>query len=361
MNEIGQLRSLADIGEKRLVGLILERLALPAIIVGGRGNDATALDIGLEGSVLLVTTDRCPTPLAYKMDSSNVGIWGDLAITCVASDLLASGGRPTAFLVTLLLPQDLSGTDVLRLMRRAEALANSLGAAIVAGDTKESSRLEVVTTGLALAPRHRLVRRCGARAGDLLVLTGQVGAFTAAHLAWKRGVAQADLASELLIPVLEPRPAYEAATTLLLELEPKAGMDLSDGLLSTVFTLADLNCLGITIKESSLPISQAAVEVAHRFSVPPLRLAFGTGDWQIAYAVDPDQWRELPPTSRAHRQLYPIGEFTSDAGVRLYGNDGRFRELCRIEQQHFAATSADRSFLDHLLQTSIFVESPQVC
>ena len=233
-------RLLRDIGEKKVVKAILESFTPPTCIFGGRGNDATALDLGLD-KLIVITTDRCPTPLAFKMDPTNFGVWGDLAITCVASDLLASGTKPAAFLVNLLLPRFLTLEGVIDLLTQAEALAKSLGAEIVAGDTKESPHLEVVATGLGVLERGRHVRRLGARPGDILVLTGEIGNFTAANLAYERKIAESDLDSSIVTSVIKPRPAYNVAIALLQEILPSAGMDLSDGLLSTIFTLAEIN------------------------------------------------------------------------------------------------------------------------
>ena len=108
------------------------------------------------------------------------------------------------------------------------------------------------------------------------------------------------------------------------------------------------------LKESALPISTGALSIAHRLSVEPLRLAFGTGDWQIAYAIDPFQWEQLSNNSRVYHQLFPIGKFTKEFGVCLACKDGTLRKLRRIEQEHFLDSCADRSFLDYLMEIPLF-------
>ena len=151
-------------------------------------------------------------------------------------------------------------------------------------------------------------------------------------------------------------PAHEVALGLMSSMNPTAGMDLSDGLLGTVFTLAELNGLGVTLCEESLPISAPAIEMGHRFSVDPLRLAFGTGDWQIAYSVDPVEWQRQDRTSGTASRVSHIGTFTDDkAGIWLLCRDGHRRQLRRIEQQSFLETWADRGFLEYLLDTPLFV------
>lgn len=345
--------TLADVGEKRLVKLILDALSVPKCAIGGRGGDATAIDLGL-GRLLAVASDRCPTPLAYKLDPLNIGVWGDLAITCVASDLIAAGSRPAAFLITLLLPRNLFVGQVVELMNRAESLAKSVGADIVAGDTKEATHLSVITTGIGLLSNNYYLQRRDSLPGDELVLTGRIGDFTAAHLAFERGIPRKNIDSSLMTSVYSPRPAFEPAMKLFERVKPHAGMDLSDGLLSTVFTLAEQSGLGINLKESAIPISQMTIAMAKRCSVEPLRLAFGTGDWQIAYSVSKDDWLRFSQTNQAEPVLYPIGEFTEKPGIRMVCNDGQTRNLRRIEQEHFLDSWADRNFLQYLLETPLF-------
>jgi thiamine-monophosphate kinase len=354
MTKLTKSTTLLDIGEKQLVKLLMKELSASAVIPGGRGNDATALDIGLPDELLLVNIDRCPTPLAFKMDPSNLSVWGDLAITCVASDQLASGANPTAFLTSLLLPRDLLVSKVVEMVQHAESLAHSLEAEIVAGDTKESSELGVIATALGIVKKGRLITRKGARPGDVLVLTGELGSFTATQLAWKLGMSPNEMTPEMLASVLEPRPAVRSARTLLSEIHPNAGMDLSDGLLNALFLLSELNGLGIILDEEAIPISKLAVHLAHRFDILPLRLAFGTGDWQIVYAVDQNEWGKLLHKEEIVRSLHPIAEFTSEPGVRLRSKEGEVVELMRIEQEHFSSASADRGFLDYLLKAPLF-------
>jgi len=257
--------------------------------------------------------------------------------------------------MSLLLPRQMRADDVIALVKRADAAAGRLGAGIIAGDTKEAPHVNVITCGVGRFLNGRQITRRGARPGDLLVLTGELGAFTGAHLGFHKGLPKSELDAKLLQPVFSPTPADKTVFELLASVNPTAGMDLSDGLLSTAFALAELNDLGITLREKDIPISRPAVEIARRFSVGPIRLAFGTGDWQIAYAVDPGAWQGLDPAAPIRKQVIPIGEFTDQhSDVWFECIDGQRRQLRRIEQQHFLETWADRGFLEYLLDTPLF-------
>lgn len=348
--------TLAELGEKRAVQSILAVLDPSSSLIGGLGSDAAALDIGSGNDYLLACIDRSPTPLAYKMSAANIAVWGDLAITCVASDILASGGYPIAFVTSLILPPDTRGGDVIDIMRRAQHASADLGASIVGGDTKEGDGCRLTTAAIGLCPKTSLVRRVGARAGDILVVTGELGTFTAAELAWRRGDDWQQLDHDKYGCVFRPRPAFKAARLLLGSLTPRAGMDLSDGLLSTAFGLANCNNLCVELEEDSIPFTPEAVSMASRFSVDPMRLALGTGDWQIAFVVDRNDWDALSPDSELRRRVRAIGRMTEGSGVRLLRADASTTRFRRVEQESFVRTSADQQFLDVLLNEPLFEE-----
>jgi thiamine monophosphate kinase len=147
-------------------------------------------------------------------------------------------------------------------------------------------------------------------------------------------------------------PAFKATRELVGLTEPVAGMDLSDGLLSTMFDLAAINGLGINLNEAAIPISARAADVARQFSIDPLRFAFGTGDWEIAFVLDQADWKRIQGSCQS---IHAIGAFTGDhTEVRLTRQDGQVRPLKRIEQEHFLNTSADRSFLEYLLEAPLY-------
>lgn len=352
----GSALRLNELGEKRAVRSILSILEPSSLLVGGLGSDAAAIDIGSDRDYLLVCIDRSPTPLAYKMSSQNMAAWGDLAITCVASDVLASGGYPIAFVTSLILPSDTAGEDVIDIMQHAQRASADLDASIVGGDTKEGSSCRLTTAAIGLCPKNQLVRRTGARAGDVVVITGELGTFTAAELAWRNGDDWQRLDQNKYDCVFRPRPAFKVARLLLASITPRAGMDLSDGLLSTAFGLAEANNLGVEIDEGAIPIAQEALSIASRFSVDPMRLALGTGDWQIAFAVDGDEWKRLPDDGEVKRRVRAIGRMTDKSGVRLNRTDSSTRSFRRIEQESFVKASADQQFLDVLLKDPLFEE-----
>ena len=88
---------------------LIDLLPRAPFLVGGVGNDAAALDIGLpDGKLLLVNSDRTGVNLAFQLELSSPVCIGDLAVSHAVSDIYACGGLPNAITTVLLLPADTS-------------------------------------------------------------------------------------------------------------------------------------------------------------------------------------------------------------------------------------------------------------
>src|SRR6059058_4823147 len=158
---------LGDAGELRLLGELEARGLAERI-----ENDAAQLRGGL-----VVTQDALVEGVHFRLDWIS---WRDLGFRAAAvniSDLAASGAEPEALIVSLGLPGETELADVLELY---EGMTEA-GVPVLGGDTTASR--EVYLSVTALGPSERVPGRGGARPGDLLVVTGPLGAAGAAHRA----------------------------------------------------------------------------------------------------------------------------------------------------------------------------------
>jgi len=155
---------LADVGERGLLAE-LERRGLAS----GIADDAARLADGR-----IVTQDALVEGVHFRLDWIS---WRDLGFRAAAvnlSDLAASGAEPEGLVVTLAAPPDTAVDDVVELY---EGLAEP-GVPVIGGDTTAADRLVLSVT--ALGRSERVPGRGGARPGDLLVVTGPLGAAGAA-------------------------------------------------------------------------------------------------------------------------------------------------------------------------------------
>jgi thiamine-monophosphate kinase len=216
---------LSELGEFGLLAE-LERLGL----VRGIGDDAAEL-----GDGLVVTQDALIEGVHFRLERLS---WRDLGYRAAAvnlSDLAASGAEPLGLVVTLGLPAD---TDLECVVELYRGVAET-GVGVVGGDTTASPC--VVLSVTALGRSERVPGRGGARPGDLLVVTGPLGASGAA---FRRG--------------RYARPPLRLAEGRALAAHAHALLDLSDGLARDAGHIAERSGCRLVLELERVPIADGA-------------------------------------------------------------------------------------------------------
>jgi thiamine-monophosphate kinase len=216
LSELGELGLLAELEERGLAR--------------GVENDAAQLAGGL-----VVTQDALVEDVHFRLDWTTYRELGYKAAAVNLSDLAASGAEPEALLVTLGTPGDTELEDVLDLY----AGLNEPGVPVVGGDTTRAERVYLSVT--ALGRSKRVPGRAGARPGDLLVVTGPLGA---AGAAFREG--------------RHARPPLRLAEGRRLAAEAHALIDVSDGLAVDAGHLASRSGCRLVIEVERVPLAPGA-------------------------------------------------------------------------------------------------------
>ncbi len=312
------MKTLRDIGENNLLRGLLPRLPQRADTPVGPGDDCAVVRLPGAADDWLLTTDPVIEHRHFLPDTPARRI-GRKAIARAISDIAAMGGQPRWILINLVAP---AGTPLARirgLYAGMIAAARRWRLGILGGDTAEGAALELHITAIGCVPRGTAVLRSGARAGDLLYVTGALGG------AWLPGSRH-----HLLF---EPR--LDAGRFLAERRFATALMDLSDGLAADLPRLLDASKRGVRLDAAAIPISRAASNTD-----APLRHALEDGeDFELLFTVPP---RKAAAFEAAWKRRFPklpatrIGAILANPRQRdILRPDGSASPLAPGGYQHF--------------------------
>jgi thiamine-monophosphate kinase len=220
--------------------------------------------------MMVITTDMLhrTTDFVPGMSDWQAG-WMSAAVTL--SDIASMGADPAFILIAVGLDDWKCLTGV---MQGAQDCCRKFGAKIIGGDIDRHGELTVVTTGLGTVEPEHLVRRTGARAGDLVCITGIPGQAQA----WLDGFCQFEKA------LFEPQPRVDEGRRLGRS-GVSAMMDDSDGLALSLYDLMSVNTCGFSIDSAKLPLP-AGIPRGHARELA----LYGGGDYELIFTIDPERY-----------------------------------------------------------------------
>jgi thiamine-monophosphate kinase len=323
-------------GEFELLARVRERLPAPGPRVRlGMGDDAA---VTVPGGATATSVDAIVEGVHFRREHCGAGPIGRKALATALSDLAAMGAEPGEAYVVLGVPPGMGEEECLELIDGAAALAAETGTTLAGGDVIRAPALTVAVTvvGHADAP-ERFVTRAGARPGDALVLTGEIGGAAAGLLLLERpelaDAVTPGTAERLRARQIEPRPRLDAGRALAAA-GATAMIDLSDGIGGDARRLAEESGAGLRIDASALPLASGVAEVAAAAGRNPLQLAISGGeDYELLAAVPPERLVEAASaTGEAGTTLTQVGEVVAAEGVEIRPPGGLMLEAEGFDQ-----------------------------
>jgi thiamine-monophosphate kinase len=194
--------------------------------------------------------------------------WMSAAVTL--SDIAAMGACPGIVLLAIGLDR---GSRLRDILKGAKACCSEAGAVLAGGDLDSHQELTIVSSGIGFARQGKVVRRQGSHPGDRICITGPLGRAQAALEGF-------DQYRQLL---LQPVPKVREGLALA-EAGVTSLMDISDGLVLSLYDLLDANSCGYSVKSSLLPyLDGVPPEKSREFAL------YGGGDYELLFTCPPER------------------------------------------------------------------------
>ena len=292
-----------------LIAKLTQNLSTNESVVAGAGDDCAVIDLGVPDKLILFKTDAVVEGVHFTKEMLPEKI-GRKALARCLSDIAAMAGTPTAALVTIALPKNFDAEFVEKIYAGLNSVAAKFGVAIVGGETTTNpERILISISLIGTVPRGKQVLRSGAKTGDAIFVTGELGGSIAGkHLDFEPRLTEAHWLAE-----------HFAVHALL---------DLSDGLAGDLRHIVNASKVGAEILKSALPVSRAAkLRARENSSAKPAALAALTDgeDFELLFTVASkdavkllDAWKKKFPATK----LTCIGKIVAGEGILLRDKTG---------------------------------------
>lgn len=333
LGEFGLIDRIAGTVEKRQDSTIL-----------GIGDDAALIDTGEK--LMAVSTDQLLEGVHFDLSYMPLKHLGFKAVAVNVSDIAAMNAVPTQITVSLGLSNRFSVEAIDALYEGIQIACQAYKVDLVGGDTSSSaSGLVINVTAMGVVTTNDVTRRSGAKAGDILCVTGDLGAAYLGLQILEREK-QVFLANPEMQPKLEGydyliqrqlRP--EARMDIVHELQkksivPTSMIDVSDGLASEIYHLAKHSDVGFRIYEKNLPIDQGAMDAAYEFKLDPTTCALNGGeDYELLFTISAEDHEAL----KQHPDIHFVGHVqAASEGVDMVTKGENIVPLTAQGWKHFS-------------------------
>ena len=333
------------IGEFALIDKINQRVVLQhASTLKGIGDDAAVVDCESDHKKL-ICTDMLLEGVHFDLSYMPLAHLGYKAVTVNVSDIAAMNGIPKQMTISLGLSNRMSVEAVEALYEGIHAAAKDYQIDIVGGDTTSSrSGLVISITLIGESASDNIVYRNGAKEGDILCLSGDIGgAYMGLQILEREKEVfkvdpnmqpQLDKYSYIVGRQLRPKARMDVIHELGdLGILPTSMIDISDGLASEIFHLCKQSQKGVCIYEDKLPIEKQTFETAAEFSMDPNTAALNGGeDYELLFTIDQKDFEKI----KNHDDITTIGYIHApDLGKVMITNNKSTIELTAQGWIHF--------------------------
>lgn len=292
----------------------------------------------LAGHELVLTADALVSGIHFLADDP-ADLIARKMLRVNLSDLAAKGAKPVGYLMTTAFSSEIDEAWVAAFAQGLAVDHAEFGISLMGGDTVSTpGPLTLSLTALGTVPTGKALRRGGAKAGDIVLVSGSIGDGALGLKVLRHeflGLSTEDrryLADRYHIP--QPRVALGQA--LLATGRVRAMMDVSDGLVADLAHIAKASGVAATLRANDVPVSDAAAAIlAEETDLLPLLLT-GGDDYELLLTAAPDSVPDLLGlAAELEVPLTEIGEIAAGSGVSVVDRDGGALEIGSTGFRHF--------------------------
>ena len=326
------MSSAKELGERKIIELILECLdQMPNPLIPF-GDDASAVDLGTD-KLAVINMDM----LVGKTDvPRTMSLWqaARKAVIMNISDLAAKGAQPLALLASIGLPPNLTKMDIQQIGKGLNAGAREYNAYLLGGDTNEASDLIISCMALGVCRKHHLIKRSGAKPGDYVAVTGSFGKTASGLKILMNGLSAPENSGKLVASVLMPKARVKEGMILAQSQATTASIDSSDGLAWSLHEISRASNVGFHL--DTLPIAPEAERFAKIHGFDPVELAlYGGEEYELLVTIKPKLWQEAKKAvENVGGNLNKLGRVTEEKQLLLQ-TDGKLVSIEARGWEHF--------------------------
>ena len=292
------LRTLTNIRNRNAGGIGLEAL-----------DDGAVIPVG-EFQLVFTTDSHVVRPLFFPG-----GDIGRLSICGTVNDLAMMGGRPLALSCGMIIEEGFAIADLERIVRSMDEALTESGAHLVTGDTKVMERgaldgIVINTSGIGIA--ETVVRDCGLREGDRILVSGTLGDHGLAVLTHREGFDLGEQIRSDVAPLWDLVEGALAAGEIHAMKDPTRG-----GFASAINEMAKKSGVRVTIDETALPVRRSVRSAGEMLGIDPLEVA---NEGKVVMGVPADDADAVLASLRSHRygkDAAIVGRVTAGSRVIL--------------------------------------------
>jgi thiamine-monophosphate kinase len=320
----------------------IDRIKVDALVrlyqgLVGIGDDCALFKVS-PGMTALLTTDMLIERVHFLREVMTPYQIGYKSLAVNLSDIAAAGGIPKEAFVSIAVPESVNVEDLEGIYKGMKDLGRQFEVNITGGDTTGSFQDLVINIALTGEVEEDLALfRSGAKEGDLICVTGNLGDSAAGLDIILKHVDQKDNYPELLNQHFMPYPHVWQGRLIAKSKLAHAMMDISDGLASDIRHICRASDLGAVIFESSLPLSDSFRDYTSRFKPDYLKTAIGVGeDYNLLFTLAEDDFTALEKLMHGEGyQLFCVGKMTKEQRLILEDNQGQSMPLQIGGWDHF--------------------------